>query len=216
MRTARRVVRRRRDRILPRLRARARRRRVVQVPHEAMKAGRGGQHFRRTNPVRRRVAQVRRRHRRVAARVARITRPLESTISSFASPPAFRAEVVVDDRAVGRILRRTARRAASACRCTCSSETDTRVAGANSVARARRRARRICRSGVMSSRIQNDAPVRADGDVVVLDHEIANRRRRHVEPQRLPMVAVVERDPHLRLACRRTAARGASDPRARR
>ena len=46
----------------------------------------------------------------------------------------------------------------------------------------------------MSSRIQNDAAVRADDEVVVLDHEVADRRRRHVQPQRLPVLAVVERD----------------------
>ena len=43
------------------------------------------------------------------------------------------------------------------------------------------------------------AAVRADRDVVVLDDEISNRRRRHVEPERRPVVAVVERDPDLRL-----------------
>ena len=40
--------------------------------------------------------------------------------------------------------------------------------------------------------------MRADDHVVVLDHEIADRRRRHVESQRLPVVAIVERDPDLR------------------
>ena len=43
------------------------------------------------------------------------------------------------------------------------------------------------------------AAVRADDQVVVLDDEVADRRRRHVQPQRLPVVAVVERDVDLRL-----------------
>ena len=43
------------------------------------------------------------------------------------------------------------------------------------------------------------APVRADDQVVVLDDEIAHRRRRHVQPQRLPVVAIVERHVDLRL-----------------
>jgi hypothetical protein len=36
--------------------------------------------------------------------------------------------------------------------------------------------------------------MRADDEVVVLDHEIANRRRRQVVPQRLPVIAIVKRD----------------------
>ena len=79
-----------------------------------------------------------------------------------------------------------------------------------------RRPASSCRSGVMSSRIQNAAAVRADHEVVVLDHEVADRRRRHVQPQRLPVLAVVERDVDRLLACRRRAARAASDLRARR
>ena len=42
------------------------------------------------------------------------------------------------------------------------------------------------------------AAVRADHEVVVLDHQIADRRRRHVQPQRLPVIAIVERDVDLR------------------
>ena len=34
---------------------------------------------------------------------------------------------------------------------------------------------------------------------VVLDLQIANRDRRHVVPERLPVIAIVERDPHLRI-----------------
>ena len=33
----------------------------------------------------------------------------------------------------------------------------------------------------------------ADDQVLVLDHEITNRRRRHVQPQRLPLVTIVKR-----------------------
>ncbi len=52
----------------------------------------------------------------------------------------------------------------------------------------------IWRSGVMSSRIQNPRPCVRDDEIVVLDDDVAHRRRRHVQPQRLPMSAVVERD----------------------
>ena len=48
---------------------------------------------------------------------------------------------------------------------------------------------------------------------VVLDLDVAHRDRRHVEPQRLPVIAVVERDPHLRVGRRRRAAPAAADPR---
>ena len=36
--------------------------------------------------------------------------------------------------------------------------------------------------------------MRADDDVVIVDDQIPNRCRRHVESQRLPVVAVVEGD----------------------
>ena len=38
------------------------------------------------------------------------------------------------------------------------------------------------------------AAVRADHEVVVVNHQIANRSGGHVEPQRLPVVAIVEAD----------------------
>ena len=40
--------------------------------------------------------------------------------------------------------------------------------------------------------------MRADDEVVVFDDQIADRRGRHVQPQRLPVVAIVERDVDLR------------------
>ena len=43
------------------------------------------------------------------------------------------------------------------------------------------------------------AAVRADDEVVVFDDEIADRGRRHVQPQRLPVVPIVERHVDLRL-----------------
>ena len=39
----------------------------------------------------------------------------------------------------------------------------------------------------------------AEAGAVVLHLDVAHRDRRHVEPQRLPVVAVVERHPHLRV-----------------
>ena len=36
------------------------------------------------------------------------------------------------------------------------------------------------------------SPVRTDHNVVVVDHQITDRGRRHVEPKRLPVLAVVE------------------------
>src|SRR5207249_8668923 len=44
------------------------------------------------------------------------------------------------------------------------------------------------------------AAVRGHHDVVVLDDQIANRAGRHVQAQRLPMIAVVKGDVHLLLA----------------
>ena len=92
----------------------------------------------------------------------------------------------------------------------------TRVAacGANRCAAAPTTAVVTCRSGVMSSRIQNDRPCVPDHQVVVLDDEVADRRRRHVQPQRLPVVAVVERDVDRLLGAGEEQARVASDPRA--
>ena len=65
-----------------------------------------------------------------------------------------------------------------------------------------------CRSGDTSSRIQNPRPcvpaieIGAEARRVVLDLQIADRDRRHVEPQRLPRLTLVERHPHLRVGCR--------------
>ena len=52
--------------------------------------------------------------------------------------------------------------------------------------------------------IQNQIPatMRRRNQVVALHLEIANRTRRHIQPQRLPVIAVVERDIHLRLRSR--------------
>ena len=62
-----------------------------------------------------------------------------------------------------------------------------------------------CRSGVTSSRIQKPRPcvpaTRSEHRqrAVVLHLQVAHRDRRHVEPQRLPVIAVVERHPDLRV-----------------
>ena len=42
--------------------------------------------------------------------------------------------------------------------------------------------------------------MRARDEVVVMDHQVAHGARRHVEAERLPMLAVIERDIDLRLA----------------
>ena len=125
-----------------------------------MKARRRRQHLRRANPVATACCRGPR-----APSTCRGSSTCGSRdrsrrrISSVASPPAPAPTIVVDDRAVGRVLRRTARRAGSACRCTCSSGSGYAAAGLKSVSAARRRvAAAICRSGSMSSRIQNDRP----------------------------------------------------------
>ena len=46
----------------------------------------------------------------------------------------------------------------------------------------------------MSSRIQKPRPCVPDDQIVVVDHQVADRRGRHVQPQRLPIVAIVERN----------------------
>src|SRR6476620_4849096 len=38
------------------------------------------------------------------------------------------------------------------------------------------------------------SPVRSDNNVILMDHKITDGRRRHVEPERLPVVAVVDRE----------------------
>ena len=50
------------------------------------------------------------------------------------------------------------------------------------------------------------AAVGADNEIVVVNRDIAERRRRQVEPQRLPVIAVVERDIDASSRCRRRAA----------
>src|SRR6266849_8729816 len=40
------------------------------------------------------------------------------------------------------------------------------------------------------------APMRSDYDVIVMDHQIANRRGRKIEAQRLPMISVIKGDIH--------------------
>ena len=62
-------------------------------------------------------------------------------------------------------------------------------------------------------------PVRSRHEVVVLHHEVAHRRRRHVHPQGLPAVSPVERDPDLPFRSRvqqvpplRVLAHGVHDP----
>jgi hypothetical protein len=46
----------------------------------------------------------------------------------------------------------------------------------------------------MSSRIQMPRPVRAGDQIVALHDHVADRGRRHVQPQRLPVLPIVERD----------------------
>src|SRR5690242_13870439 len=38
------------------------------------------------------------------------------------------------------------------------------------------------------------APVRPDYNVIVMNHEIADRRRRHVQSQRVPTIAIIKGD----------------------
>ena len=109
-----------------------------------------------------------------------------------------------------------ARRAEAACRVLLFHRMRTRVCGLNSTTA---RSEDVGCDLPQRRDVVEDpeaAAVRADDDVVVVDHEIADRRGRHVQPQRLPVIAVVERDIDLRLACRRRAGPCASDPRGRR
>ncbi len=80
-------------------------------------------------------------------------------------------------------------------------------AGRNRYAGARAISGVICRNGVMSSSIQNPRPCVPAIEIGILDDQISNRSRRHVQPQRLPRIAVVERDVHGQLApCEQQAA----------
>ena len=54
----------------------------------------------------------------------------------------------------------------------------------------------ICRSTAIVVEHEDPAPVRADDEVVAFDRDVAERRRRQIEHQRLPRVAVVERHVH--------------------
>ncbi len=66
-------------------------------------------------------------------------------------------------------------------------------AGLNRYASARATVSVIWRSGLMSSITQNPRPCVADDQIVAVDLEVAHRRHRQVQLQRLPVVAVVER-----------------------
>ena len=57
--------------------------------------------------------------------------------------------------------------------------------------------------------------VSSDDDVIVFDYQIANRARRHIQSQRLPVVAVVERDVDGALGPAEEQARVEPDPRER-
>ena len=55
--------------------------------------------------------------------------------------------------------------------------------------------------------------IRAQAGRVVFHRDVADRDRRHVEPQRLPVIAIVERHPHLRVGGGVEQTRSAADPR---
>ena len=52
----------------------------------------------------------------------------------------------------------------------------------------------ICRSGATSSMIQNDRPIVDATQIAVMDLEVGDRRGRQILLQRLPVLALIERD----------------------
>ena len=74
----------------------------------------------------------------------------------------------------------------------------------------------ICRSGVMSSMIQKPRPWVRCHEIIVLYDQVADRRDAHVQSQRLPVAAVVERHVDGAFGAGEEKPFAASDPRARR
>ena len=71
--------------------------------------------------------------------------------------------------------------------------------------------RRSGAAALMSSITQKPRPCVRDDEIVAVDFEVAHRRHRQVELQRLPVVAVVERDERAALGAGERAGRAARD-----
>ena len=145
------------------------------------------------------------------SRSARTSAPSASRISSATvASPASRGSSRRSRRSAD--SRRAARRAGSACRSTCCAAV--RSAGRRREQRVGHRRPRRWRSGVMSSMIQNPRPCVATIRSPSWTTMSRTERVRQVLLQRLPVVAVVERHPHAGLGRRRRADPCGSDPRA--
>ena len=167
----------------------------MQVPHEPLQARLRRRIHGRPEPVPRPVALIDRRRRGVFARVRPEHAPggIEELERHHA---CIVAKVIVDDGAVWRILRTGlvgwhrrvgVHRIRHSCR--------------HGRLEQRHRGRRGRRSPLAQRRHAIEDPesasMRGDRDIVVLHDQIADRNRRHVHSQRVPVIAVIEREPHL-------------------
>ena len=194
-----------------------RRRRIAEIPDEAMETRRGRHDLRRREPV---LGHVR--HPRVvpAAGVlvnSRTSAPVASRMAIVTPSGRGLTKRVVEDRAVRRVLagqhlgrqRRVLILVPSHSR---------RVAPARTgePARASARPSSICRSGETSSRIHSPRPQVAITRSVPCTAMSLTAMRGRFELQRLPAAAAIERDEHSRPVCRRRADPGVPDPPGRR
>ncbi len=171
---------------------------VVEVPHKAVRSGVGAEVLGRPNPPGRNVQP------RVGAWSRVGTRepadPLAGTIKDLEDdrPRSRPRQVVVDDRAVGGILR--ARLIGRKRRVgVCIPAHPHRARGPEEIRPVGRGGRGGGRHLAQRSDVVEDpeaAPVRADDQVAVMQGEVAHSGRRQVESQALPVVAVVERHVH--------------------
>ncbi len=191
-RDARRVPVDRRYRIRKRERCRWR---IVDIPYQAMHPRRRRHRHRRTDPVVGHVV-LERRQRLVVARVAAHQLAVRVEYLDGHRTGSIRAEVVVDDRAVRRILAR---------RFLLRHRRIGVVVPANTVGGGRLK-EMGARCGHLRARLPKrrhvieypeGTSVRSHHQVVLVYHQIPDRSGRHVLAQRLPVPAIIERNPDL-------------------
>src|SRR5262249_19115596 len=167
------------------------RRRITHVPNKAVRTGRGCKRFRGTEPVGRERRRRGRRQRFVGAGIG--AHHLAPAIQDFKSYFTLRRrpQVIVEGSSERRILARRYFRSERRV-----------VVGASADTHGRRRFEKIgtSRSNVAADLtqrrdvIQNPErpPMRRCNQIIVFNHQIVHRGRRHVKQQRLPVVAIVK------------------------
>ena len=169
-------------------------RRIVQIPDKPVRARSGRQNLRRANPVRGHIETLLDDRLRLVGSCI-TTHKLVLTVQNLQRHRAGSGgvEAVINDRAIRRILPRRLLGRQRRIRIHVPADA---VGGLRPEEMRRRRDYIRVELPQRRDVVENPerSAVRAHDDVVAVDDEVANRCRRHVQPQRLPICAVVERD----------------------